>query len=541
MLRKIFTSESTSVSGAAFVIAATTLVSRLVGIIRDRVFAHYYGVGPIMDAYYAAFKIPDFIFNLLIVGALTAGFIPTFTKLLKKEDDRSSAWLLANNIINILGVSLVVICGAGIIFTPLLTKIIAPGFQGESLLWVNSFTRIMFLSPLILGVSMVLGGILQSLRQFLLYSIAPIFYNIGIIIGALVFTRGLGPVGLAWGVVFGALLHSGIQCYGAYKNGYRWKWFVNVRDPEARLIGKLMIPRTMGLAITQVSTLITTVLASYLPMGSVAVYSYATNLQSVPNGVIGVSFAVAAFPILSSAIAREDGAGFVECLGRTMRQVLFLMIPISLAILLLRAQIVRVVYGTGQFDWVATKATANALAFFALGLCAQSLLHLLARAFYALSDTKTPFVIGVVAELMSIIAALLLMRTSLGVAGLAFAFTIGNIVQTTMLLIALRGITKNLEEGKMLAMLYRLSAASLVMIVVVMYAKNFIGNHLDLDRFWEVLLQGVASGTLGLFAYGVVCYLFKTEEMLELAASFKRRWLRLWNLPTGIDEAEKLA
>jgi len=534
MLSKILTSESKTVTGAAVVLAATTLLSRGVGVIRDRVFAHYFGTSPIMDAYYAAFKIPDFIFSLLIVGALTAGFIPTFAKLLEHNDNRSSAWRLANNVINILGISLIIICGLGIIFAPFLARGIAPGFEGESLQWIGTFTRIMFLSPLILGISMVLGGVLQSLRQFLLYSIAPIFYNLGITIGATLFVSFMGPSGLAWGVVLGALMHASIQCVGAYRNGYRWKWILNFKDIETRLIGRLMVPRTIGLAITQLNTVITTVLASFLPVGSVTVYSLATNLQSVPNGVIGVSFAVAAFPVLANAIAREDGPGFVECVARTIRQVLFLMIPISLIILLLPAQIVRVIYGTGQFDWAATRATANTLSFFALGLFAQSLLHLLARAFYALSDTKTPLVIGIISELISIIAALLLMKP-LGVAGLALAFSIGNIIHMSLLFITLRSVTSGLQEGKLLSMFYRVSVAGIVMAVVVIFTKNVIGSHLDLNRFWEILLQGVVSGTLGILVYGAITYALKTEEMLDLIGSFKKRLFKTRDVPVEVE------
>lgn len=520
-------------------IAATTILSRLVGIIRDRVFAHYFGISPVMDAYYAAFKIPDLIYNLLIVGALTAGFIPAFTKLLLNDENRDAAWRLANNIINILAIILLVICGLGIIFTPLLTKIIAPGFDLETRDWVNTFTRVMFISPLVLGISMVLGGILQSLRQFVIYSLAPIFYNLGIIIGAVGLTKIFGPAGLAWGVVLGALLHASVQIIGAYKNGYRWKWIFDWKDSATRLIAKLMVPRTLGLAITQINILVTTILASYLSKGSVAVYSYATNLQSVPNGVIGVSFALAAFPMLAHAVAKEDPAGFIEHLSKTMRQILFLIIPISVLILILRAQIVRLVLGTGAFDWTATQATFNTLAFFAMGLFAQSLLHLLARAYYALSDTKTPFVIGVIAELVSIIAALLLMGP-LGVAGLALAFSIGNILHAVMLAVSLRLVTGSLEESKLWNMFYKITIACIVMALVAQYLKNILGTIFDLDHFWEVLLQGGLASILGLVVYGGVCYLFKVEEMIELGSGFKKKWYKLWNIQVPLDDVEAI-
>ncbi len=540
MISRLLTAESKSITGAAIVIAVATLTSRLVGVVRDRVFAHYFGAGAVLDAYYAAFKIPDLIYNLLIVGALTAGFIPTFTKLFYTNDNKAPAWRLANNIINIVGLALVVLFGLGIIFTAPLSKIIAPGFSGANQQLVLSFTRIMFLSPVLLGISMVLGGILQSLKQFILYSIAPIFYNIGIILGATLLTKSaLGIQGLAAGVVLGALLHAGIQCYGAYASGFRWHWSFNLKDTNTLTIGKLMIPRTLGLAITQLNVVVVTILASFLPAGSITVYNLANNLQGVPIGIIGIPFALAVFPVLSTMVAKKNGAGFIEHLSATTRQILFLIIPIAIIILLLRAQIVRVFYGTGAFDWRATIATANTLAFFALGLFAQSLVPLYARAFYALSNTKTPFTLGVIAELIAIIAALILMRP-LGVAGLALASSIGAILNALMLIIALRIESGSIEEGKLFHMFYRVAIAACAMGLTIQFLKFPLAGVLDLNRFWGILLQGFISGTVGLLVYGIICYCLKVHEMIHLHASLKRRWLRLWNVPAGIDEAEGL-
>jgi putative peptidoglycan lipid II flippase len=541
MISRLLSNESKSITGAAIIISAAGLLSDVAGVVRDRILAHTFSAGPVTDAYFAAFKIPDLIFNLLIVGALSAGFIPTFTKIFyRNNNDRAGAWQLVNNIINILGILLIVLCGLGIIFAPFLTKIITPGFTGEQLALTTSFTRIMFLSPLILGVSMVMGGVLQSLRQFVLYSIAPIFYNLGIIIGAtLLIHTPLGLLGLPVGVIFGALCHAGIQIYGAYKAGYRWQWRFNIKDKETLLVGKLMIPRTMGVAITQVNTVVVTMLASLLPAGSIAVFGYAHNLQSVPTGLIGIPFALAVFPFLSQMVAEKNGEAFIKHLAATTRQILFFIIPVSIIMLLLRAQIVRVILGSGAFDWNATIATADALAFFALGLFAQSLIPLYARAFYALSNTKTPFTLGVIAELIAIIAALLLMKP-LGVAGLALASSIGVILNLGMLIIALRNLAGNLEETKMLHLLFRLAIAGLVMAVVIQTLKYPLSNVLDLNRFWGILLHGTISGTLGLLVYGGICYIFKVEEMLNFHASLKNRWFNFRNIPAGIDETKTM-
>ncbi|MBI5729456.1 MAG: murein biosynthesis integral membrane protein MurJ [Candidatus Magasanikbacteria bacterium] len=539
MLRRLLTAQTKTITGAAVVIGASTFISRLIGLGRDRILAHYFGTGPVIDAYYAAFKIPDLIYNLLIVGALTVGFIPTFTKLFYQSADKTPAWRLTNSIVNIVSLALLVVCGIGVAITPYLSRVIAPGFSEDGQRLVVVFTRIMLLSPILLGISMVMGGILQSLRQFLVYSIAPIFYNIGIIIGALVFVPLFGVSGLAWGVVLGAAAHMTLQIYSAGHSGYRWRPLMDFKNPEVRLIGKLMVPRTLGLAMTQVNNVVVTMLGSFLPVGSVAVYNYANNLQAVPTGIIAIPFALAVFPLLAAAAAERSFERFVEYLGSTTRQIFFLTVPAAILILMLRAQIVRVVLGSGEFDWTATIATANALAFFALGLLAQALIPLYARAFYALSDTKTPFVAGLISELFSIIAALVLMKP-LGVAGLALASAIGATINIILLVILLRQKTRDLELGRWLVSAFKISVAGGLMAIMIQILKYPLDAILDLSYFYGILLQGLISGSLGLLVYGLLCRVLKLEEMIHVQSSLKKRWLRIWHVPAGIDEAEGL-
>lgn len=526
---KVLNSQSKTITGAAIILSGATLLSRLVGVIRDRVLAHYYGAGPVMDAYYTAFKIPDLIYSLLIVGALTAGFIPTFTKLLDSKDENRRAWYLTNNLLNILGVTLVGLCLLGMIFTPILNKIIAPGFSGENLNRVNSFTRIMFLSPIFLGFSMIMGGVLQSLRRFVLYSIAPIFYNFGIIFGAVVLVRTMGEIGLAWGVVLGAFVHCAIQVWGTRQVGWRYKFQFDTKDKDTITVAKLMVPRTIGLAITQVNQVVVTMLASFLPVGSIAIYNYANNLQAVPVGVLAIPFALAIFPLLSSTAAENDMPQFVNHLSGVVRQILFLIIPSAILILLLRAQIVRVVLGSGEFDWTATISTANALAFFALGLVGQSLIPVLSRAFFALSDTKTPFVIGIISELISIIAAILLMKP-LGAAGLALAGSIGVTINLILLWINLRVQTKTLNEQDILSLIYRVALASIAMGIVVQALKYPLSRLFNQQFFWGILGQGLIAGVAGIVVYCFLCYILRVPEVIQLKDSFARRWLKFRNV-----------
>lgn len=547
MIKKLLHLPSKSITGAAFVIATSTFLSRLMAIIRDRVLAHHYGDGQIMDAYYAAFKIPDLMFNLLVIGALSTGFIPLFTRLF--EEDKKKAWKLAQNIINLISITLAIVCGLGIVCAPYISKLIAPGLDPNYKNLLIQFTRIMFLSPFILGISTIMGGILQSLRQFLLFSLAPLLYNLGIILGVTLLVPLFGLSGLAWGVVLGALLHAAIQIYGAYYNGFRWKPYVSTKDEHTREVGKLMLPRTLGLAASQLNIIVFTILASTLPVGSIAAFNYASNLQGVPVGLIGIPFALAVFPLLASS-AKEKNKTFNSYLSFSIRQILFLIIPLSIIFLLLRAQIVRVVLGSGKFDWDATLNTANALAFFALSMFAQSLIHLLARAFYALANTFTPFIIGIICELCSIIIALILIKPEFtlsgktlwfhGVSGLAFASSLGIILNVIILFIILRTKIGSIEDQKILTMLYKIILAAIVMALTIQGIKYPLSTLVDMNRFWGILLHGFISGIIGLLVYIIICYIMRVEELKHMVESLKKKWLKTNNLPSVIEDEQQL-
>jgi putative peptidoglycan lipid II flippase len=273
MFRKLFGRQINSITVAAALVALSSLASRFLGVIRDRILAGQFGASTTLDIYYAAFRIPDLIFNLIVLGALSAGFVPIFTSLIKdfaceknKDCDPSKknleAWSLANNISNLLLIGLAILSAIGIIFAPLLTRLITPGFGATEQDLTSALTRIMFLSPLFLGLSGVLGGILQSFKRFFIYSLAPIFYNLGIIVGALYFVPVWGLHGLAWGVVLGAFLHMAIQIPSVYHLGFRYRWKIIWRDINTWKIGRMMVPRTLSLAISQINLVVITIIAS---------------------------------------------------------------------------------------------------------------------------------------------------------------------------------------------------------------------------------------------------------------------------------------
>ncbi len=321
-------------------------------------------------------------------------------------------------------------------------------------------------------------------------------------------------------------MHFGLQTYGAYKIGFHYQFILKLRDLETIKVGLLTIPRTMAIAMSQINLVIITIIASTLPTGSIAVYSYANNLQAVPTGIIALPFALAVFPALSEAVANKDLNSFIKNLSHTIAQILFLTIPFSVVLVLLRSQIVRVVFGRGQFGWEATINTADTLALFALSLFAQALIPLLGRAFYALENTKTPFIIALISELLTIIFALIF-KNMLGVAGLALAFSIGAVINFVLLAIALRAQTKTLSEHRIFSSFWKISLAALFMSIVIQFAKYTIAKIVNHEKFWGILVQGAVAGILGLVVYGLLCYILKLPEFNQLKDSFRRRWLRV--------------
>lgn len=538
MIKAFFSNQSKTITGAAIILGAASFVSRLIGIFRDRIFAHTFGAGPILDSYYAAFRIPDLVYNLIIVGTLSAGFIPIFTELINK--DKKEAWRMTNSIINILGLSLVVICSVLFIFTPQIMPYLVPGFSAENLSMTIMLTRIMFLSPILLGVSGIISSVLQSFKSFLIYSITPIVYNIGIIIGALFFVPVMGVKGLAYGVILGALLHLSIQIPDLIRHGFRYQIIFDFKNSYVKKIGKLMIPRALGLATTQLNLVVITVLASTVGAGSIAIFNLANNIQQFPIGIIGVSFAIAAFPTLSQLVAEEKKEQLSELLSQAIRQVLFFMIPLTIIFLLLRAQIVRVILGSGEFNWTDTINTANTLAFFSLSFFAQALAPLLMRAFFALHDTWTPFVIGMTSAIINILLGSYL-KNILGVSGLALSFSVSMAIQLALLWLTLRKKIGNLQENKLLLFLNKISFAALVMAIFVQFIKNPIANLVDMTRLWGILTQGAIAGIFGLVLYCTICYMLKLEEIIQLRASLEKRFLRLKNIPNGeLTEADEI-
>lgn len=512
MIQK-FLGFSATVGGAAALLAAASLASRFLGLIRDRILATGFGASSELDVYYAAFRIPDFLFQILILGALSAAFIPVFTGYLAKKQ-KKEADIMASSILN-LGVVALTVAGIIIwIFAPQLMPLVTPGFTPEQLDQTVQLTRIMLLSPIFFGMSGVLGAILNSHRKFTAYAIAPLFYNLGIIVGALIApTHGL--VWLAYGVVAGAFLQMFIQLIAALRTGFSYKAIIALHHPGVEKTFLLAIPATAGIAILQINLLLETTIASTLQAGSLSQFMLATSLSMVPVGVIGASLATAVFPILAREASLKQTDEFTQTLLRTIRQILYFIIPASVAMMLLRAQIVRLIYGAGQFDFSDTRYVTSLVGILAVSLFAQALIPLLTRAFYAMRNTRTPVIIAFFGMLVNVGLALTLSRL-VGVVGLAIGFSAGSIIQLALLLFFLSGKIPDLEDRSMISATFKVLLASAGMAAAMygtLYGVAFLLEHIQTEfTVGFFLIQTIAASLVGVLAYVVLTKLLKVPE-----------------------------
>ena len=511
--------ESGSIGRAAVLLAAASIISRFLGVFRDHLLATTFGAGAQLDAYYAAFRLPDTLYNLIILGALSAGFLPIFAEL-KEKKGREEAFAFASQVFGWFACALALLALVGIVFAETLVPIMVHGFSGERLDLTVKLTRILFLSPVLLGVSAVFGGVLQSMRKTLAFAFAPVWYNVGILLGIVLLTPWFGVTGVAMGVLVGAFFHVLTQGIGARRLGLAWPTRLRF-TPELKRLLVLTGPRLAALGSSQVSLVVMLSFASTLQTGSVAVFQLGNNLQSFPLGVVGISFAVAAFPLLSEAAGKGAFDVYHDILGKTGRRILFFLLPLSLLFILLRAQLVRLILGDGQFDWAATIATAEVVGWLSVSLVAQALIPLLARAFYALQSTWTPFFVTMFGELLTIGLAWQL-KGVYGVRGLAMAFSVASIVQLICLWMALRRRVGARSQSTFIALGVRSFAACVPALTMAWGLRQIVGTIFPLRTFWQVALQfGLASAGAGVVYLGVM-YLLEAEEAREMVTRMRK-------------------
>ena len=511
---------------ASLILTVAALVSRLLGWVRLLVIGSQFGASRELDAYFAAFRIPDAIFQLVVAGALSAALIPVFQGY-RARGQEAEAWQLASSIINLVLIALAALSLLMAIFAPILVPIVAPGFDAPTTELTIRMTRVMLLSPVLIGMGAVVTGILNSHQQFTVPAIAPLLYNLAIIAAAIFLAPVMGVEGLAVGVAVGSLAHLAIQLPSLARVGQRYDLTIGLRHPGVRRVAWLMGPRMLGLAAGQLNFLVSTVLASGLPEGSLTAYNYAFQLSQIPVGVVGVSIAVALFPTLSQDAALGRIGDIRRQVANAVRVLVFVAAPLMAIMIVLREPLTAVFYQYGAFTEAAADRTASTLLFFAIGLVGHIVVHVLTRTFYAMQDTRTPVTWAIAAVTLNVPLMALLVGP-MGVEGLALALSISAVLEVLGLLWSLHRRIESVEEASILRSLMRAAVAGGASALLMLGALTLVEGSVAglLDNVVGRLLALLVLSAAGVATFMVVAAALRSPELAQLRAILRRRTRR---------------
>lgn len=500
---------------------AAFAVSRLLGLVRQVVFGAYFGTGPEMDAYVAALRIPDAIFLVVAGGALGSAFIPLFTSRLARQET-VAAWRLGSAIITILLILLIPVSLLCMLLAPwLVERFVAPALAPAAQARTAELMRVMLLSPTIFGVSGVVMGILNAHQHFLLPAVAPIMYNLGLIVGAMVGGRtSLGAMGPAAGMVVGAAAHLLIQVPGLVRYRAVFRPTLGRGDPGVREVGLLIAPRMLGMAAAQINMIVINNLASRLGPGAISSLEYAWLAMLLPQGIFAQAVGTAVFPTFS----QQAALGQTQALGRTLsnalRTLIALTIPASVGMILLGEPIVATMFERGAFDDASTQAVAGALGFFALGLVGHSALEVLGRAFYAVHDTWTPAGAAIVAVVINAILGLALPPAFaragiLPLGGLALATAVAALVETAILFALIRRRLQGFALRPLGETTVRVALAATGMAAALWILRSVVPQG--------PVVQTVVGVPLGTCVYAGLAWLLRVDQLRSAVKVFASR------------------
>ena len=536
--------EFTGLHEAAFLLGGSAFLSQVLALLRDRLLAATFGSSTSLDVYYAAFKIPDFLFASIASFVSVTVLIPFIVERLHDGREKAAREFL-NTVFTAFFAVMALVCAVMWFIIPALTPLTVPGFSASEQTAFIMLSRILLLSPLLLGLSNLLGSVTQAYKKFLIYALTPVVYNFGIIIGIVLFYPWFGLPGLAYGVILGALLHVGIQLPLLSKLNFFPEFTTALDFKTLKKVVLISLPRTFALATDKISLLILVSIASLMGVGSISIFNLALNLQSVPLAIVGVSYAVAAFPALAQIFQRGNREEFLEKIGTAVRHVIFWSLPATMVFIVLRAQIIRVLYGAGQFNWSDTQLTAAALALFSISVVAQSLILLFVRGYYAGGKTYQPLIINVIFSILTILFALLFMQwvqmsavfnamldtvlrgarvSNKAVLTLPLAYSLGDVLNAIALWWWFARDFGTLPKNVFRSLMESIGAA--VIAGYITYgALAYYGTVFNLTSTVGVFSQGVVGGLVGVAVTVLVLKLLKNEELGEIEVALRHKFL----------------
>jgi len=499
-----------TVAGATMIISGAYLLSRLLGLLRDRLLVAHFGVGPELSAYNAAFRIPEMLFTLLVSGAFAVAFIPVLTEHLSK-DQKDEAWVVTSSLLNLLVLATIAGGAFIMIFADPLTRLISPGFNQPTHDLTVHLTRIMAVTPALFAISSVLGSVQQAFNRFVIFALAGTLYNLGIIIGIVALSGRYGISGAALGVVLGVVFQALIQWLGLYGLGFKYRPTLNLKLRGVRTTLKLMLPRSIDQGIDQINYSVETIIGSTINPNAIAQFALANNLKNVPLVLIGSSITTAVFPRLAARAAGGQREELVEAYVQTARLILFLAIPSALFALVARGYIVRLLYGFGD------PATANTLGWFAGTIVFTSLFMLVSRVFYAMQNTKTPLYLSLASIPLNILLSIILSHRY-GVVGLAMSASIVSALETLALILILRLRYGRFGEKSIMHGVWRMLIAAAIMTGVLYPLISQILPLYSFDRgFFTLMPKFALIVVVAAVTYLVPCYLLQLNEAKHLA------------------------
>lgn len=523
LIRRVFIKRQVSIASAALILMLTVLASRILGLMRDRMLAGRFTPDE-LGVYFAAFRLPDMLFELLVMGALTTAFIPVFTKLLTNEKEQT-AWGMASVVINYGFLVLAVLTVPVLIFAEPICRLFAPGFSQDQISQMALFTRIMVIFqvyPLMLGN--FLTGMLQSYQIFFIPALAPVLYNTGIILGVYFLSTSVGLFAPVIGVILGSFLFLGIQIPAIVILKFRHRFSLDINTPGVKEVGKQMLPRTLGLAISQIDSTVDLALSSLLGSKMITVFQFAQQLQQVPIGLFGITIAQAALPALSREVAKNEKYMFRRQLVSAIHQILFFILPFSVFFFVLRIPITRIIYGSHEFDWESTVLTGQTLSAFSISLFAQATVQVLVRGFYAYYDVSTPVIVGIINIVInSVLSVIFVTLLKLPVWSLGLSTSIASIVQALVLVILLQRRVGNFSFTDVVWVPFKMSLAAILMGIVSFGLLRLLDQLVfDTTRTLNLVMLTGTVGLIGFSLYLFLSWVFAVDQVSSFFRLLKK-------------------
>lgn len=519
-----------TILSAAFVLALMYGVSAILGLVRNRLLAAYFGDSPVLGIFYTADRIPSFVNTLLVVGTLSTVFIPVFTQ--RYKNDEEDGWRTASSMVSVTLLGYLVLGGLAYLFAEPILNLLAVGqFTAEELSLAGGLMRLMLIAQMFLLLGSFITSVLQSFKLFIVPALAPILYNAGMIIGVLFLTDYYGIYAAAWGVFIGSIFHVLVQLPLLLRLRPGLKLRLSLLDPGVKEILTLTPPRILSTSINHITFTIANSLAILISTSSVVYLKFASQLQSFPVQLFGASIALAALPTLSYESDSEDKKKFVSTFLTSFHQMMFLVIPSSVVLLILRVPVVRLVFGADRFSWDATLLTAKTLGFFALSIFAQSGIYLLSRAFYALKDTMTPVWASLAGLVVNLVLAIpFVYFYNFEVWSVALAFSLGSLVNMLILMAMLDKKVGGIKMTKLYFPTIKIGLAGLLMGMALWGPMRLLDVYVfDTSRTLNlILLTGVVS-LVGMVVYLAITWVMRIPE-IELFYKVLRK-LNLMSAP----------